>query len=80
MKKGIKNDITKNDGRPVVEIKTFGDLEKLKEFIDKKMGFRILMHPKDCIDPYPQLVKAMTDLLGMPDQIGLGDFKKEAKN
>lgn len=80
MKKGVKNDITNNDGRPVVEVKTFADIEKLKEYKEKKIDVRIVMHPKQCIDPYPQLVKAMTDLLGIPEKIGIGDFKKEAKN
>lgn len=80
MKKGIPNDITKNDGKPVVIIKTFADIEKLKEYKEQKKDVRIVMHPQDCIDPYPELVKAMTDLLGLPNQIGLGNFKKEAKN
>ena len=80
MKKGIPNDITKNDGRPVVEIKTFADLEKLKEYKEKKVDVRIVMHPQKCIDPYNELVRAMTDLLGMPEKIGIGGFKKEAKN
>lgn len=80
MKKGIPNDITKNDGRPVVEIKTFADFEKLKEYIEKKIDVRIVMHPKQCIDPYPELVKTMTELMGLPEKIGIGGFKKEAKN
>lgn len=80
MKKGIPNDITKNDGRPVVEVKTLADIEKLKEYKEKKIDVRIIMQPKNCIDPYPILVKAMTDLLGTPEKIGIGSFKKEAKN
>lgn len=80
MKKGIPNDITNNDGKPVVEVKTFADIEKLKEYKEQKKDVRIVMIPKDCIDPYPELVKAMTDLLGTPEQIGLIDLKKEAKN
>ncbi len=80
MKKGIPNDITNNDGRPVVEVKTFADIEKLKEYKEKKIDVRILMQPKNCIDSYPALVKAMTDLLGTPEKIGIGGFKDEAKN
>lgn len=80
MKKGIPNDITNNDGRPVVEVKTFADIEKLKEYKEKKIDVRILMQPKNCIDPYPELVKAMTDLLGTPEKIGIGRFKEETKN
>ncbi|MCC7436842.1 hypothetical protein IT402_03160 [Candidatus Nomurabacteria bacterium] len=80
MKKGVPNDITKNDGIPVVEIKTFADVEKLKEYKEKGIDVRIIMQPKLCTDPYPLLVKAVTELLGMPDKIGLGNFKKETKN
>ena len=80
MKKGIPNAITKNSGKPVVHITTFADIEKLKEYKEKKVDVRVIIHPKACIDPYPQLLKAMTDLLGMPEKIGLGNFKKEAEN
>lgn len=80
MKKGIPNDITKNDGRPVVEVKTFSDIEKLKEYKEKKIDVRIIMQPNNCVDPYPALVKAMTDLLGIPEKIGIGGFKEETKN
>mgnify|MGYP006323600045 CR=1 FL=1 len=80
MKKGIPNDITNNDGKPVVEVKTFADIEKLKEYKEQKKDVRIVMNPKDCIDPYPELVKAMTNLLGMPNQIGIYNLKDEAKN
>lgn len=80
MKKGVQNDITKNDGRPVVEVKTFSDIQKLKEYKDKKIDVRIVMKPKECIDRYPELVKAMTDLLGIPEKIGMLNFKKESKN
>lgn len=78
--KGIKNDITKNDGRPVVVVKTLADIEKLKECKEKKIDARIVMHPNDSIDPYPALVKAMTDLLGTPEKIVIGSFKKEIRN
>lgn len=80
MKKGIRNDITKNDGKPVVEVKTFADIEKLKEYKAQKKDVRIVMNPKECTDPYPELVKAMTDLLGLPNQIGVVSFKDEVKN
>lgn len=80
MKKSVPNSITQNDGRPVVEVKSLSDIEKLKEYKEKKIDVRIIMNPKDCIDPYPSLVKAMTDLLGMPEKIGLGNFNKETKN
>lgn len=80
MKKGTPNDITKNDGRPVVEVKTFSDIEKLKEYKEKKIDVRIIMQPNNCVDPYPALVKAMTDLLGIPEKIGIGGFKEETKN
>lgn len=80
MKKGVPNCITKNDGRPVVEVKTFADIEKLKEYKEKKIDVRVLMQPKNCIDPYPALVKVMTDLLGMPEKIGIGGFNEEIKN
>ncbi len=80
MNKGIPNDITNNDGKPVVTVKTFADLEVLKEYKEKKIDVRIVMQPKDCIDPYPELVQKMTEILGMPNQIGVGNFNKEAKN
>ena len=80
MKKGIINELASNDGKPVVEIKTFADIEKLKEYKKNKTDVRVMMNPADCIDPYPELVKAMTDLLGDPHQIGLVEFKKESKN
>jgi uroporphyrinogen-III decarboxylase len=80
MKKGVKNDITNNDGRPVLEIKTLADIEQLKEYKEKQINVRIIIQPKNCTDPYPELVKAMTDLLGVPEKIGIGSFKKEIKN
>jgi len=81
MSKGIINDIIENnDGKSVVEVESFADIEKLKEYKDQKKDVRIIMHLKNCIDPYRELVKAMTDLLGDPQKIGLIGFKKEAKN
>ena len=80
MKKGIPNDITNNDGKIIVNVKTFADLEVLKEYKQKGTDVRIVMHPNDCIDPYPQLVQRMTEILGIPNQIGLGGFSKEVKN
>ena len=80
MKKGIINDVTKNDGRPVVEVTCFADIDKLKEYKEKKINVRIVMHPKKCIDPYPKLIEAMTKLLGDPQQIAVGSMKNEVKN
>lgn len=69
-----------NDGKPVVEVKCFADVEKLKEYKEQKKDVRIIMHPKNCIDPYPKLVKAMKELLGEPQKVTEINFKKEAKN
>lgn len=80
MKKGIINDVTNNDGRPVVEITCLADIDKLKEYKEKKIDVRIVMHPKTCTDPYPKLVEAMTNLLGDPEKIALATTKKEVKN
>lgn len=72
---------TNHDGRPVLEIKCFADVEIFKDYVKKKIDVRVIIKPKQCIDKYVDLVKAMNEAAGKdPASIQEIRFKDETKN
>jgi hypothetical protein len=64
MKTNFFHKKTKYDGRPILEIKSFADLEELKRYRDRKEDVRIVIKPENCTDNYSELLKAIEGLVG----------------
>ncbi len=58
------HDATEYDGRPILEIKSFKDIETLKEYKERKENVRIVIKPTTCIDKYEDLITAINEVIG----------------